>query len=72
MKDTSTSAREPVASPCIKLCQLNPEQICLGCGRSLEEIATWGGSDSDTQRQIADRAARRLSIMQTTTLAGQS
>ena len=72
MKDTSTSATEPLASPCIKLCQLNPKQVCVGCGRSLEEIATWAGSDSVTQRQIADRAARRLSIMQTNTLAGQS
>lgn len=72
MKDTSIRGTEAVRSPCIKVCQLNSEQICLGCGRSLEEIANWGGADAGAQRQIADRAARRLSIMQASTTAGQS
>lgn len=31
-----------VSSPCIAVCRLDPgTQICLGCGRSIMEIAAW-------------------------------
>ena len=30
-------------SPCVKLCVLHEAtKICLGCGRTLDEIAQWG------------------------------
>jgi predicted Fe-S protein YdhL (DUF1289 family) len=28
-------------SPCNRICKLNDEQICIGCGRSWEEIRDW-------------------------------
>ena len=31
-----------VDSPCINQCALNHENVCLGCFRSLDEIAQWG------------------------------
>lgn len=39
-----TEAREScesVPSPCIRNCCLNLEDVCIGCGRSLEEIRSW-------------------------------
>jgi len=34
--------RDEIASPCVKLCAIHPvEKICVGCHRTLEEIATW-------------------------------
>lgn len=30
-----------VPSPCIKVCKLNDEQTCIGCGRTIDEIARW-------------------------------
>lgn len=32
---------EPKASPCTKQCKLDDENICLGCGRTLEQITNW-------------------------------
>jgi predicted Fe-S protein YdhL (DUF1289 family) len=30
------------ASPCISVCRLDPTtQICVGCGRTIAEIAAW-------------------------------
>ena len=30
-------------SPCVKVCQMDPGSgCCLGCARTLEEIARWG------------------------------
>jgi len=52
----------PVASPCVKTCLLDPATpLCVGCFRTLDEIAGWGGF-SDTRKQaVLDRLpARRL------------
>ena len=41
-----------VASPCINVCTLDPAtQVCLGCFRTIGEIAAWGGASN------AERAA---------------
>jgi uncharacterized protein len=35
--------RDEVQSPCVKLCVVHPEErICVGCFRTIDEIATWG------------------------------
>jgi hypothetical protein len=53
-------------SPCIKVCQMDPARgVCIGCCRSLDEIARWG-SMSDAERfevidQLQERR-RRLNI----------
>ena len=39
-------------SPCIKICQLDLENRCRGCGRTLEEIRDW--RDMRTAQRIAD------------------
>ncbi|MGH8371890.1 MAG: DUF1289 domain-containing protein [Gammaproteobacteria bacterium] len=47
-------------SPCIRNCCLDEHEICLGCGRSLDEIRDWGSaSDSERQRILDQAAARR-------------
>ncbi|PCI19564.1 MAG: DUF1289 domain-containing protein [Piscirickettsiaceae bacterium] len=38
-------------SPCIRMCTLNEDDICLGCGRLLNEITSWM-SYSDKQRDV--------------------
>ncbi|MCW8848191.1 MAG: DUF1289 domain-containing protein [Sedimenticola sp.] len=32
---------EAIASPCVRMCTLDDDDICIGCGRSLEEIKQW-------------------------------
>ena len=48
-------------SPCIKVCQMDPARgVCMGCCRSLDEIARWGGmSDSERERIMSDLGERR-------------
>ena len=32
-----------ISSPCVKLCVIHQDgSLCLGCGRTLDEIALWG------------------------------
>ena len=34
--------RPEADSPCIKICVIHPEErLCVGCYRTIEEIATW-------------------------------
>lgn len=33
-------------SPCIGVCKLDKDKICIGCGRSIEEIKKAGSIDT--------------------------
>ncbi len=49
-------------SPCTKVCMLDASgTICVGCKRTVEEIAMWGAlSDAQRARIMAELAARTL------------
>lgn len=44
-------------SPCIKVCQLDPDQVCLGCKRTLQEIADWPTLSPQQKQKILNRLA---------------
>ena len=48
-------------SPCIKVCQMDPARsVCIGCCRTLDEIARWGGmSDSERSQVMGELEERR-------------
>jgi predicted Fe-S protein YdhL (DUF1289 family) len=46
-----------VASPCVRNCCLDLDDICVGCGRSLQEIKNWSQL-SDAQRIVVLGLAR--------------
>ncbi|HPN79822.1 DUF1289 domain-containing protein [Dokdonella sp.] len=45
---------QPVLSPCIGICQLGDDGLCVGCLRSADEIGRW----------LAMGAAERQHLMQ--------
>ena len=51
-------------SPCIKVCAMDPQRSqCLGCRRTLDEIACWAGmSDGERDRILAELPSRRLDV----------
>lgn len=62
MKD-ETWKREEVESPCVKVCVVHPqERLCVGCLRSLDEIARWSRMSPEERRavmaELPDRAPR--------------
>jgi len=50
---------ETIASPCIKQCNLDTHNICLGCFRSIAEITSWSQADAQTRRQVLAKAKIR-------------
>ena len=48
-------------SPCVKICIYQPGAgLCLGCGRTLEEIAGWTAMSDVERRRIMDALPERL------------
>jgi predicted Fe-S protein YdhL (DUF1289 family) len=53
-------SQTPVPSPCNSVCRMDPEgAYCIGCFRTLEEIAGWGGFDDGRRRLIWGELRRR-------------
>ena len=52
--------RDEIQSPCVKLCVVHPEErLCVGCLRSMEEIATWSRLTHEARAAVmADLPAR--------------
>ena len=48
-----------VASPCIKVCVLDTRNVCVGCGRTIDEITQWSRMTEEQQRQVCDSARQR-------------
>jgi predicted Fe-S protein YdhL (DUF1289 family) len=63
MADESTNRVSYISTPCIMVCTLNEDDICIGCYRSLEEIGAWGDANTDERIDILDNAADRFSEM---------
>jgi predicted Fe-S protein YdhL (DUF1289 family) len=53
-----------VKSPCIKVCAVDPQRrVCLGCCRTLEEIAAWASmSEEERDAVMAILPARRKAL----------
>ncbi|HEY1772282.1 MAG TPA: DUF1289 domain-containing protein [Gammaproteobacteria bacterium] len=48
-----------VPSPCVRNCCLDEREVCLGCGRSLDEIKAWSEAEDTERLAILEKAARR-------------
>ena len=48
-----------IPTPCIMVCTLNEDVVCVGCYRTLEEIGGWGDADIEERLAILDRADDR-------------
>ena len=50
-----------VKSPCVNICQLGEDKICIGCYRTLGEIGDWRFANNDQREQIVAIARIRQS-----------
>jgi uncharacterized protein len=48
------------ASPCINICQLDAAQrYCIGCLRTIDEIANWSGYTAEQRAAVLRKLAAR-------------
>jgi uncharacterized protein len=52
------------ASPCIDVCRIDPDTgLCVGCRRTLDEIANWGRYSAEEKKAVLRALdARRGSV----------
>ena len=49
-----------MTSPCITVCQMDPVRgVCIGCCRTLDEIARWSGMDEDQRANVVNALPAR-------------
>lgn len=50
-----------IVTPCIKVCTMDAtSRLCMGCGRTLDEIARWGTMTPDERERIMAALPERL------------
>ena len=56
--------KRDMESPCIKICTYDPGTgLCLGCGRTLEEIGAWFSMSDEERRAVMQELPARLRQM---------
>lgn len=50
-----------VKSPCIAVCALDENDVCIGCYRTGQEITDWGEMDNEKKSEVMKNVAKRES-----------
>ena len=57
-------AETVIESPCNRVCVVHPTaRLCIGCGRSLDEIARWIGLSGAERNRIMAQLPARLAAL---------
>ncbi len=54
-----SGAEEP-KSPCISVCALDDDDVCMGCYRNAQEITDWVMCSAEEKREILEKARQRF------------
>lgn len=54
-----------VASPCVRNCCLNADDVCMGCGRLITEITGWTDFTAEQKRAVIAAASARIEVLRT-------
>lgn len=56
--------RDEIDSPCVKLCVVHPEErMCVGCYRTIDEIATWSRMTPEARKAIMADLPERAPLL---------
>ncbi|MDV2080060.1 DUF1289 domain-containing protein [Marinobacter xestospongiae] len=51
--------QDRVASPCVSICALDEQDVCIGCHRTGDEILRWTQMSNDEKREVLVKVAQR-------------
>lgn len=64
---------DTIESPCVKVCAVDGRLgQCIGCGRTLAEIAGWGQRSDEERRAIMDQLPSRMTALKQQQMGGSS
>jgi uncharacterized protein len=47
-----TSPSAAIDTPCVKICVIEADGLCVGCARTLDEIARWGLMSAEQRHAV--------------------
>lgn len=50
---------DKVRSPCVSVCALDENDVCIGCHRTSNEIMHWTQMNNDQRREVLRKVAER-------------
>lgn len=50
---------DKVRSPCVSVCALDANDVCIGCQRTSDEIMRWTRMTNDERREVLAKVAKR-------------
>jgi len=53
--ETSSPSVDSIESPCIDVCKLNSDFVCIGCGRTIDEVLKWPEYTDVQKKAVLDR-----------------
>ncbi|MDX1754773.1 MAG: DUF1289 domain-containing protein [Marinobacter sp.] len=53
------SVADKVSSPCVSVCALDENDICIGCQRTGDEILRWSQMTNEERREVLKSVAGR-------------
>ena len=63
MRSKQPDVPASMPSPCISICQMDPlADVCLGCYRTRQEIASWSRMGAEAQRDLLDTLNERRAV----------
>jgi uncharacterized protein len=57
--DDAAESLGPVPSPCVDICRLDAQGLCVGCRRTIGEIGEWPSASNVRRREILREIAAR-------------
>lgn len=61
IREADVNTSDVVKSPCIDVCELDERNICIGCWRTLDEIAAWSKLNDQQKIVVLENCAVRNS-----------
>jgi predicted Fe-S protein YdhL (DUF1289 family) len=53
-----------IQTPCTQICTIDPaSRLCVGCGRTLDEIAQWSALTADERARLMAELPRRIALL---------
>lgn len=52
---TPSPSVDSIESPCIDVCELDSDFVCIGCGRTIDEVLKWPEYTDDQKQAVLDR-----------------
>ena len=51
-------------SPCVRICSLNEERWCVGCGMTVRDLRIWRSVDEEEQGRIVKESRERVRLQE--------